>query len=189
PSNLTATALSTTQVSLSWTDNSTAGPTVAASFKLYRSTDQVSWAWFATTGQGVTSYTWGAGSPTTTYYFYVTASAASGDSAASNTASATTLGTPAAPSGMTATAVSTTQINLSWTDNSVSPTAATSFKVYRSADNVTFNWFATTGQGVTTYSWFGGSPGTTYYFYVTASNSAGDSTASNTATATTLGLP
>src|SRR5438128_12460576 len=108
-----------------------------------------------------------------------------GDSSPSNTASATTLSAPKAPGNLAATAASATAVNLSWTDNSVSPNVATSFKLYRSTDNVTFSWFASAGQGVTTYTWGGGSAGTTYYFYVTASSSTGDSPPSNTATVTT----
>src|SRR5207244_12526053 len=87
----------------------------------------------------------------------------------SNTPSATTLSPPKAPSNLTATAASATSVNLSWTDNSVSPNVATSFKLYRSTDNVTFSWFASAGQGATTYTWWGGSAGRTYYFYVAAS--------------------
>src|SRR5437879_12755936 len=113
-----ATAVSATQVNLSWTDNSASGPTVATSFNLYRSADQVNWTSFATAGQGVTSYTWTGGSPGTTYYFYVTAysSVAGGQSAPSNTATVATPALPKAPSNLTATAASTTQVNLSWTD-------------------------------------------------------------------------
>src|SRR5207244_3345474 len=165
PSNLTATALSATQVNLSWTDNSVS-PNVATSFKLYRSTDNVTFSWFASAGQGATTYTWGGGSAGSTYYFYVTASSSTGDSAPSNTATVTTPAPPAAPSNLAGTAVSTAQVNLTWTDNSVSPNLATSFKIYRSTDNVSFGWFASAAQGTTSYSWLGGSPGTTYYFYV-----------------------
>src|SRR5207237_141619 len=136
--------------------------------------------------------TWTGASPGSTYYFYVTAysSVAGGQSAPSNTATVATPALPKAPSNLTATAASTTQVNLSWTDNSASgPTVATSFKIYRSTDNVNFSWFATAAQGVTTYTWTGGSPATSYSFYVTASAAAGDSGPSNTASVTTMALP
>src|SRR5205807_1140003 len=142
----------------------------ATSFKLYGSTDQVNWTWFANPGQGVTSYTWGGGSPSTSYYFYVTASVTAGDSGSSNTATVTTLAVPAAPSNLTATAASATQVTLSLHDTpptcSTNP-AATSFKLYRSTDQSHWTWFVSAGQGVTSYAWGGGSPSTTYYFYVT----------------------
>src|SRR4029077_19099293 len=52
---------------------------------------------------------------------------------------------PAAPSGLTATAVSSSQINLNWTDNS---TNETGFKVERSVNNQTFSQIATVGVNV-----------------------------------------
>jgi titin len=189
PSNAAANASNATTVNLTWTDNSGTGsgnPT-ATSFKLYRSTDQVNWAWFATAGQGVTSYTWYGGTAGTTYYFYIKASANAGDSAPSNTATVTTPGVPLPPSNMVATAVSSSHVNVSWQDNSVSPNSATSFRVYRSTDQVNWSWFATTNQGVTTYAWYGGSAGTTYYFRVVANDANGNSPASNIASATTVG--
>src|SRR5205807_1527791 len=192
PSNLTATVPSGTRVNLSWTDNSQSGPTVATSFKQYRSTNQVSWSWFATTGQGVTSYAWTGGTPSTTYYFYVTASASVGDSTPSNTATATTLSLPAAPSNFTGNAFSTTRIDLSWTDNSGTGSTnplATSFKLFRSTDQVNWSWFGTAGQGATSYTWWGATASSTYYFYVKASITSGDSGASNTITITTPGVP
>src|SRR5439155_14842908 len=189
PSNLAGTAVSTAQVNLSWTDNSVS-PNLATSFKIYRSTDNVSFSWFASAAQGATSYSWLGGSPGTTYYFYVTASNAAGDSAASNTATVTTMGLPAAPSNLTAMARSSAEVDLAWKDNSGTSStnpAATSFKLYRSTDNVSWSWFATPGQGTTSYTWWGGSASTTYYFYITASASTGDSAASNTSSTTTTG--
>jgi hypothetical protein len=190
PSNLAVTAVSANQMNLSWADNSNPPGVEETGFKLYRSTDQVNWTWFAVTGQDVTSYSWYSGTAGTTYYFRVTAYNAAGDSAPSNTAVVTTPVVPAAPSGLTATAVSATQVNLAWTDNSNPPgVEETGFKLYRSTDQVNWTWFAVTGQDVTTYSWYSGVAGTTYYFRVTAYNAAGDSVPSSTASATTAGAP
>ena len=90
---------------------------------------------------------------------------------------------PAAPGSLSATAVSSTQINLNWGDNS---TNESSFKVEQSTDNVTFAEVAVVGENVQTYSATGLSPSVTYYFRVRASNAAGDSAYSNTASAATL---
>ncbi len=94
----------------------------------------------------------------------------------------TPLQPPAAPSNLTATAVSASQVNLSWTDNSNNET---SFRVYRSKGGGRFKRIATVGANVTAYSNTGLQPATTYFYRVRARNDAGDSDYSNTATATT----
>jgi hypothetical protein len=99
------------------------------------------------------------------------------------TATPTPTPTPAAPSNLTATAVSSSEIDLSWTDNSNNETE---FKIERSTDaGVTFTQIATVGANVTTYRDIGLTPVTAYSYRVRASNSAGDSSYSNTATAIT----
>jgi len=109
-----------------------------------------------------------------------------GDSSYSNVASTTTAGPLAAPSNLAATAISTSQINLAWTDNS---STEDGFKIEQSADNVTFTQIATVGANVTTYSNSGLSASTTYYYRVRATSTlSGDSDYSNTAQATTAAL-
>jgi len=89
---------------------------------------------------------------------------------------------PTAPSGLGATAISTTQINLAWTDNS---STETGFRIERKVGPVSFSTVATTSAGATTYSDTGLTAATTYDYRVYAINPAGDSAASNTASATT----
>jgi len=90
---------------------------------------------------------------------------------------------PSAPSNLTATAVSSTQINLSWSDNS---TNETGFKIEQKiGSSGTYAQIATVGANVVTYSVSGLSPSTTYYYRVRAYNSYGDSGYSNEAYATT----
>src|SRR6185369_15785013 len=103
-------------------------------------------------------------------------------SAASNIASSVIL--PVAPSGLSTTAVSTTQINLSWTDNAPNETG---FKIERATDGVTFTQIGTTAANVTTFNNTGLSAGVTYSYRVRATNSGGDSGYSNIAS--TIVLP
>src|SRR5204862_434993 len=108
-------------------------------------------------------------------------------SAYSNTATATTLAVPAAPSSLTATAINGTQIALNWTSNSGGTESG--FKIYSSTNGTSYSWNWSTGTGVTTITPSGLTPGTTYYFKVLAYNAAGASAYSNVANAATLTLP
>lgn len=90
---------------------------------------------------------------------------------------------PVAPSALAATAISSSQIDLAWTDNS---TNESSFLIESSQDNVNFSQIAALGSDVTSYSDTGLSAGTTYYYRVRASNVGGNSPYSSVASATTI---
>jgi galactose oxidase len=106
------------------------------------------------------------------------------------TPSPTPNGTPAptptltAPTNLTATAASSSQINLSWSDKS---NTEKGFKVYRARvdRNINFHRIATVGANVTTYTDTGLRASTTYRYRVRAYNAGGNSNYSNTADATT----
>ena len=93
------------------------------------------------------------------------------------------LAAPNAPSDLTATAVSDSQINLDWTDNSDNETG---FAIERKT-GVAGEWgqIDTVGEGVTTYNDTDLDPETEYYYRVRAYNGVGDSDYSNEANATT----
>ena len=113
PSGLTATAASSSQINLSWTD--TAGDETG--FQIDQATNSTFTTGLTTVsvGAGVTTYGATGLSAGTTYYYRVRATNAVGNSANTSTASATTQSAlPTAPSGLTATAVSPSQIDLSW---------------------------------------------------------------------------
>jgi hypothetical protein len=94
---------------------------------------------------------------------------------------------PNAPGGLSATAVSSSRIDLSWTDNSADETG---FEIDRAASSSgPWTQVATVGAGVTSYSNTGLSASTTYFYRVRATNAAGDSANSNVASATTLSAP
>ena len=90
---------------------------------------------------------------------------------------------PADPSNLSATAVSSSQINLSWTDNA---TDEGSYQVEQSSDGFSFSVIAMLSANSTSYSDTGLAASTTYFYQVNASNAAGNSGYTNTASATTL---
>lgn len=95
---------------------------------------------------------------------------------------------PAAPSSLTATAVSDSQINLAWVDNSDDED---DFYIER-ADNSGFTVNLTNvvkAANSTSHNWSGLSDNKTYYFRVKARNVAGSSGWSNTANDTTDPTP
>ncbi|MEJ7617606.1 MAG: fibronectin type III domain-containing protein [Pyrinomonadaceae bacterium] len=102
---------------------------------------------------------------------------AGGDSAYSNTALATTQTSPAppaAPTTLAATAISASQINLSWADKS---TNESGFRIERCTGSTCTNYvrIAQLGPNVTTYSNTGLSSKTTYRYRAYAFNAAGNS--------------
>ncbi|MHB1190336.1 MAG: fibronectin type III domain-containing protein [Armatimonadota bacterium] len=94
--------------------------------------------------------------------------------------------TPTAPTLLSASAVSTSGIDLAWTDNADNETG---FKIERSLNGEIFEQIDTVGANVTVYSDTGLSSSTLYYYRVRAYNDSGNSDYSNLASATTLALP
>jgi uncharacterized protein (TIGR02145 family) len=98
----------------------------------------------------------------------------------------TTTVVPFAPSNLTGTVASTTQINLSWTDNS---TNETGFKIERKTGIGTYSIIGTTATDVTTFNDTGLSQGTTYTYRVYSNNAVGNSlTYSNEITLSTTAI-
>lgn len=89
---------------------------------------------------------------------------------------------PAAPDTLSAMTFSSTQIDLTWNDNSDDEDG---FKIEMSLDGSTFTQIYTVAAGVTSYSDTGLDANTLYYYQVRAYNTAGDSGYSNIANATT----
>ena len=144
-------------------------------------------ATIATPGANVTSYDNTGLTASTSYSYRVAATNGAGTSGYSNTATAATQGTgPSAPSGLNASATSASQINLTWTDTSANETG---FVVQRcqGAGCSNFATIATPGANVTSYDNTGLTASTSYSYRVAATNGAGTSGYSNTATATTQG--
>jgi regulation of enolase protein 1 (concanavalin A-like superfamily) len=185
PSLLVATAAGTNQINLTWADNANN----ETGFKIERSTDGVTFTQIGTAAANATAYSDSTGlNAATKYYYQVRANNSVGDSGYSNIANATTTAAPtapAAPSGLTATAVSSAQINLSWTDNANNETG---FVVERSLNGVDgWTTAGTPAANAVSFSDSSGLSASTKYFYrVRATNGVGPSGDSNITDATTL---
>jgi fibronectin type 3 domain-containing protein len=169
------------QINLQWTYEEN-----ATSYKIYRST--------TSGGEGATpiatttssSYTDTSVTAGTTYYYEVTALTGTTESVRSPEVSANTSGTstPPTPVGLVATA-GNGSVALSWTAS----TGATSYSIYR---GTTSGGEGTTSIATTTtnsYTNTGLTNGTTYYYKVSATNSAGTSAQSGEASATPTSSP
>ncbi|MDI6751561.1 MAG: PQQ-binding-like beta-propeller repeat protein [bacterium] len=176
PSGLSAIAVSSSTINLSWTDNSSN----EIWFVIERGASITTLAYIGTTT--LATYTNTGLASNTTYYYRVMAYNNYGTSAYSNIASGTTWALPPiAPSNLTATATTDATITLSWTDNSINETG---FVIERGTDGLTFASVGTTT--LATHTDTGLLASTTYYYRVAAFNNFGTSAYSNIASTTTL---
>jgi titin len=126
--------------------------------------------------------------PATSYSYRVRATRNSASSAFSNTVTAATPAVPAAPSGLGATVVSSSQINLSWTDNA---STETQYRIERCAGTgcTNFAQIASVGANVTTYQNTGLVSLTTYSYRVRAWDGDNHSAYGNVVAAATPPAP
>jgi phosphodiesterase/alkaline phosphatase D-like protein len=179
PTLLTATAVSSSQINLSWTDNSNN----ETGFKIEESpNDDQHFTQIDTVGANVTTYSRTGLSANTRYYYRVRAYNGNGNSSYSNEANAWTF--LQTPTNLTAAAVSSNQINLAWT---YSYTGQTGFAIEQSTpDNQHYTQITTVGANVTSYKVTGLTPSTVYYYRIRAYNSNVYSGYSTPANATTM---
>lgn len=181
PTSLSATPASSSAIDLVWADNASD----EEGFNIERSSDGANFSALTTVGANVTAYNDGGLTASTAYYYRVSAYNLAGTSATSNVANATTDALPqppAAPSNLSATVVSDTEIDLVWTDNASDEDG---FSIERSLDGTNFIALTTVGENVTVYSDNGLTASTTYYYRVTSFNSGGNSAPSNVDSDTT----
>ncbi|MFP4394519.1 MAG: fibronectin type III domain-containing protein [Anaerolineales bacterium] len=188
PSDLAQSGSATkTRLSLSWTDNSSN----EQGFKVERSPNGTSdWTQVGTAGADVTAYTDTGLACGVTYHYRARAYNAVGDSAYSNSAEASTAACetpPAAPSALSKTGGTATDLALGWTDNSANEDG---FKVQQSP-NGTSDWaqVGATGANITALSVENLACGTTYHYRVYAYNTSGASGYSDVLSATTEACP
>src|SRR5215469_5030273 len=166
PGSFSANPVSSSEIDLSW--SASTGPSCggAITYTVTRNGTQIA------TGVSGTSFKDTGLTASTTYTYTVVAVNSAGSSAAAST-SATTAGecsTPTAPTNVTATAVSTSEIDLSWTA-STGPSCggAITYNVTRNGTQIA------TGVSTTSLKDTGLAPATTFNYSVVAVNSAGTS--------------
>ena len=174
------------QINLTWTDNSNN----ETGFHISRAVDSAFTSALATftVGANITTYDDTSVQPGVSYFYRVTSFNATGDSTVSNAAGVTAGGTltvPAAPSALTASAGSGL-INLTWTDNSANEAGFNIQRATNSGFTANLTTFAV-AAGVNAYTDNTVVGGTTYYYRVSAFNSAGQSSPSNTSSVTASG--
>ena len=166
PSALSATAISATEIDLTWTSNSGA---TELGFEIWRKTGVGgTYALINTVGTGMVSYNNTAGlSPGTLYYYKVRAISENGNSAYCTGANATTV--PSAPTNPVA-IPGIVSVGLAWD----SMTGATSYNIYRST--IHGGGYSLVGNSITN-SYIDGTvtPGTTYYYVIASVGVGGES--------------
>jgi formate-dependent nitrite reductase cytochrome c552 subunit len=177
PTNLSATAVGSGSINLTWNDNSNN----ETGFRIERAKDanfSVELAVF-TVASNSTAYSDTGLTQATTYYYRVFAFDNAGVSSPTNTASATTLAAPpVAPTNLVVRSVGQTSISLGWNDNSNNENG---FYAERSNDGGrTWTRVATIGANTTIYTDTGITRRKAYSYRVQAFNGMGTSPYSNT---------
>jgi len=167
PSGLTSVAVSSSQINLSWTNNSTD----SVSFEIWRmGAKDSSYTWIGTTKVPIYSYT-NSGLLQGLYYYKIRASytpysgAPTYYSSYSNETYMRTL-TLNAPSNLTPRVTSPTEITLDWADNT---TYETAYYISRSTSQAgPYSTIGSVGPNITTYKDNTAATGITYYYFVSA---------------------
>ncbi|HEV2193363.1 MAG TPA: fibronectin type III domain-containing protein [Nitrosopumilaceae archaeon] len=193
PTGLTSTAVSSAQINLSWTASSTGGSPITGYKIEYKIGSGAYSVLAANTANTTTSYSHTGLTASTAYTYRVSAINSIGTGTTSAEATATTQAppatAPAAPTGLTSTAVSSAQINLSWTAPSNGGSPITGYKIeYKIGSGAYSVLAANTANTTTSYSHTGLIPSTAYTYRVSAINAIGTSTPSTEASATTQAL-
>ena len=194
PTNLTTTAVSNTQIYLSWTApvNSTADQVNGYKIEIRPFCSGSFGVLIANTTNTTTTYSNIGLAEGICYEYKVSALNPAGTGNASDTSSATTWTVPSAPTSFNAIAISQSQINLSWiAPINTGGVPLTGYKIER-RDSCTGSFstlVANTSNTGTAYPNTGLINGTCYEYRVSAHNAAGTSLVSNSAIATTLQNP
>ncbi len=165
PSPVSATALSSTEIKLTWTNTSQ----TVTSFRIYRKKSGSSYSLIKSgLSSSTNNYIDSDGLIAGTQYFYKIAAVNLGGESNSTEVSATTLNNVNPPSDLNATPLDSTRIKLTWRDNSNNEDY---FYIYQDGAPL-----GRVDANITTYIVENLSPNTTYLFEVMASNNDNNST-------------
>ena len=183
PGTLVATSVSSSQIDLTWADNS--GDETG--FKIERRlSPSGAWQQIGIALVNVNTFSDTGLAAGTAYDYRVRSTNANGDSDYTLIATATTSSAavaPAAPTLLVASSVTTSSVRLDWTDNANNETA---YRVERRLSvGGAYATIATLSANANTFNDSGLTPGTGYEYRVRATNTVGDSSASNTVGITT----
>jgi hypothetical protein len=180
PGNLQAQAVSQIAIQLTWSDNSSNEASFRVEQRINGSFQEIQ-----VTAANATTVQVAGLQAGTAYTFRVRAANAYGNSAYSNVVTATTSTAPvpglSAPTELVATAASSTEIRLTWKDNS---TNEESYLIEKISNGV-FKQFKMMGSNITAVKITGLTPGTAYTFRVRAASGSTYSAYTNNAVAIT----
>jgi hypothetical protein len=181
PTGFSVSVLSSSQIGLSWTDIADD----ESGYKVERKTGSGgTYTHIATVDEDTQIYTDSVLTDGTTYYYRTRAFNGAGNSGYSNEDNEATY--IIAPTGLSASGVSSSRIELSWSDDSA---AESGYSVeQKDGSGGVYSEISTVGAGVTTYNDTALSASSTYYYRVRAYNSTGNSDYSNESSATTLAV-
>jgi probable HAF family extracellular repeat protein len=183
PSGLSASALSSSQARLTWTDNSL----IETAFALWRKRGTADWSRIAVLAPNTAQFTDSGLTPATSYTYRVRAIGLGGASDWTNEGAVLLPDVPpVAPTGLSAQAISSARIDLSWMDASSNETG---FGIFRRVGSGDWVRIAVGFPNATGFSDYSASPNAPYTYRVRAFNNYGVSAWTNEVSATTPASP
>jgi hypothetical protein len=185
PTGLVFGTITSSSIQMSWTDNSTN----ETGFEIHRSL--ASGGTYTKVGEtlaGISTFTDNNSLAAGTQYFYRIYAVNAGGSSTPLSGNATTLpNPPAAPTNLTFSTVTSSSIQMSWTDNS---TNETGFEIHRSlTSGGTFEKVGETLAGISTFTDINLADDTEYFYRVYAVNTGGISVPASGSVKTLLAIP
>ena len=186
PTGLSVTPISATELTFAWGVPNDNGYSITG-YKVERSTDNITFTIIDPNFQSNVYQDTGL-TTSTAYYYKVSAINGLGTSAASNSANGQTFGVPNPVSTLALTTISTSQINLTWSQPALNGFTFVDYTIERSFDGVVWQNHATTTN--TTYQdTLNTNDNTEYHYRIYTQNSFGTSVAGNAELTYTLPTP